>query len=187
MKRKISLGLLIALSLFPLTVFSQSRNEAIANFISSVYSTKLYTDIPVETKDIDMILKCGIKTPSARNSQPWHFTVIKDVQTMKKIIPDTLEGSVLIVVSGLEQGNGVVFDCGLATENMYLAAQALGLGSHIYTGPIANLNQNYKSLIGIPVGYTGVSIIKIGNIKNDVDSVSSASPRKSDSEFVNYE
>jgi len=118
MKRKISLGLLIALSLFPLTVFSQSRNEAIANFISSVYSTKLYTDIPVETKDIDKILKCGIKTPSVRNSQPWHFTVIKDVQTMKKIIPDTLEGSVLIVVSGLEQGNGVVFDCGLATENM---------------------------------------------------------------------
>jgi nitroreductase len=175
----------MALSLFPLAVFGQSRNEAMANFISSVYSTKLYTNMPVAPKDIDIVLKCGIKARSARNTQPWHFTVIKDVQTMKKIIPDTLEGNVLIVVSGSEQGNGVVFDCGLATENMYLAAQALGLGSHIYTGPIANLNQNYKSLIGISAGYTGVSIIKIGNIKDNVDSVSSASLRRSDSEFIN--
>jgi nitroreductase len=185
MNYKLLLVLFFTFCVVPLSVFSQSKNETITAFISSVYSDKQFIEIPVDPKDLNIILNCGIKSPSARNSQPWHFTVIKDIQTMKKLIPDTLEGNVLIIVSGLEQGNGVAFDCGLATENMYLAAQALGLGSHIYTGPIANLNQNYKNLIGIPAGYTGISIIKIGNIKNGVDSVSSASKRKSESDIVN--
>jgi nitroreductase len=186
MKCRLLLVLFFSLSFLPLFVFSQSKNEAITAFISSVYSKKSFTAVPVETKDIDMILQCGIKAPSARNSQPWHFTVIKDVQIMKKIIPDAIEGNVLIVISGSDQGNGATFDCGLATENMYLAAQALGLGSHIYTGPIAGLNQNYKGLIGIPAGYSGISIIKIGNIQNKVDSASSASPRKPGNDMVNY-
>ena len=71
---------------------------------------------------------------------------------MKRIIPDALKGNILIIISGQDQPGraaAVAFDCALATENMYLAAQSLGLGSHIYTGPIANLN-THKDSVGIP-------------------------------------
>lgn len=73
-----------------------------------------------------------------------------------------------------------------AGENMYLAAQSLGLGSHIYTGPIANLNTRYGDSVGIPAGYLGVAILKIGNTGQEADAVSSASQRKADSEIIDY-
>ena len=171
-------------------VFGQSLNTDIANFISSAYSNKSFTTTPIDTKDLEMILRCGLRAPSARNSQPWHFTVIRDLETMKRIIPDALKENVLIIISGLYQDDrvaAVAFDCALATENMYLAAQSLGLGAHIYTGPIANLNAKYRDSVGIPAGYLGVAILKIGNIAQKADAVSSASARKADSEVITYD
>jgi len=182
---------LLALSLLALVIpavgFGQSQSSDIANFISSAYSDKSFTTAPVNPKDLQLILQCGVRAPSARNSQPWHFTVIRDVDTMKKIVGDTIEGNVLIIISGLDQGDreaAIAFDCALATENMYLAAQSLGLGSHIYTGPIANLNAKYKELAGIPAGYVGVAILKIGNREQKPDAVSSASVRRNESEII---
>ena len=95
----------------------------------------------------------------------------------------------LIIISGMDQGDHaatVAFNCALATENMYLAAQSLGLGSHIYTGPIANFNAKYKDIVGVPAGYLGVAILKIGNIEQKVDAVSSASRRKAESDIITY-
>ena len=108
---------------------------------------------------------------------------------MKRIIPDVLKGNILIIISGqdlADRAAAVAFDCALATENMYLAAQSLGLGSHIYTGPIANLNTKYKDSVGIPAGYLGIAILRIGNTAQKADAVSSASLRKAESEIINY-
>ena len=188
MARK-ALSVLVLFMLTGPTVFSQSQSTDIANFISSAYSNKAFATTPVEPKDLELILRCGVRAPSARNSQPWHFTVIKDLETMKRIIPDALKGNILIIISGQDQPDraaAVAFDCALATENMYLAAQSLGLGSHIYTGPIANLNAKYEDSVGIPAGYLGVAILKIGNTPQKADAVSSASLRKIDSEIIDY-
>ncbi|MGO9410282.1 MAG: nitroreductase family protein [Spirochaetia bacterium] len=65
--------------------------------MSSAYSTKVFTTSPVDPNDLELILQCGVRAPSARNSQPWHFTVIEYLQTMTRIIPDTLKGNILIV------------------------------------------------------------------------------------------
>jgi len=188
MVRKSPLVYVLLMLIGPAMVFGQSQNTDIANFISSAYSNKSFTTTPVDPKDLELILRCGVRAPSARNSQPWHFTIIKDLETMKRIVPDALKGNILIIISGLDQDNrvaGVAFDCALATENMYLAAQSLGLGSHIYTGPIANLNAHRDS-VGIPAGYLGVAILKIGNIAQKADAMSSASVRKADSEVISY-
>jgi nitroreductase len=187
MARKTIVVLVFLAVIVPTTTFSQSQSTDLANFISSAYSVKNFTSAPVDPKDLELILRCGVHAPSARNSQPWHFTVIKNLETVKKIVPDMMEGNILIIISGLDQGDraaAVAFDCALATENMYLAAQSLGLGSHIYTGPIANLNAKYKDLVGIPAGYLAVAILKIGNRQQKVDAVSSASLRKAESELI---
>jgi len=171
--------------LCPAFVCGQARDEAVASFISSVYSPRTFTAVPVEAADVATILRCGIKAPSARNGQPWHFTVVRDASIMRNLMPDATEGNVLIVVSSNRDDPGAYLDCGLATENIFLSAQALGYGSHIYTGPVAKLNQNYRAAIGIPAGYSAVSIVRIGSIDKKPDSLSSASSRKPESDLAN--
>lgn len=180
------------LFLFHLSLFSQTTsnnsNAYIADFINSLSSDKVFSTKPVEGKQIDLILKCGIKAPSARNLQPWRFSVIKDLQKMNKIIPNIQEGNVLIIISGQENSvHNIEFDCALATENMFVAAKALDLGARIYTGPVAKVNANLKGLLMVPAGYRVVSILRIGNIEKKVDAETSATSRKSFSEIVNYE
>jgi nitroreductase len=69
---------------------------------------------------------------------------------------------------------------------MYIAAQSLGLGAHIYAGPVGNINSTKRQTLGIPEGYRAVSVLRVGNIDNDVDATSSASTRKKLEEVVNY-
>lgn len=53
---------------------------------------------------------------------------------MKEIIGDVMPGNVLIAISGIESENRSTpdFDCGLAVESIFVAAQSLGLGARIY-------------------------------------------------------
>ena len=95
--------LVLLVLIVPVMTFSQTQNSDIANLVSAAYSSKSFATAPVNPKDLELILRCGVRAPSARNSQPWHFTVIRDVETMKKIVPDTLKGNILIIVSGLDQ------------------------------------------------------------------------------------
>jgi len=100
-----------------------------------------------------------------------------------------MSGNVLILVSGMDAqqtGVNVYFDCALATGNMYVAAQGMGLGAHIYMGLIGGLDAGLVQKLEIPEGYKIIAILRVGNIENTVDAVSSASPRKQSSEVVNY-
>jgi nitroreductase len=136
-------------------LFGQTNDNCITSVILSGYSERAYTSEPVNDQQLDLILKCGIKAPSARNIQPWKFTVIKDETTMKEIINDAVPGNVLVIISGIESENGTTpdFDCGLATESMFLAAHGLGLGARIYGSPTGKINSN-KDLFQIPTGHS---------------------------------
>ncbi len=87
------------------------------------------------------ILAAGMMAPSARNEQPWEFVVVQDRSTLAalaKISPYAAmaEGAAAaIVVCGDTQRETVanlnywVIDCSAATQNILLAAHALGLGA----------------------------------------------------------
>jgi nitroreductase len=134
-----------------------------------------------------MILQCGIKAPSSRNGQPWHFTVVRDEVLMKDIISNITPGNVIIIVSGKESATGTTpdFDCGLTTQNMFIAATSMGLGARIYGGPIAAARTKREAL-QIPEGFTPVIMLRVGNTEKGTDAVSGASPRKTKEELVNY-
>jgi nitroreductase len=168
-------------------LYGQMSGNCVTSVLLSSYSERVYTTEPVTATQLDMILQCGIKAPSGRNNQPWRFTVIKDDSTMKEAINDIVPGNVLIIVSGIESQNGGTpdFDCGLATESMFVAAHGLGLGARIYGGPVGNINSK-RELFQIPSGYKAVMVIRIGNIDKNVDAVSSASARKKPEEVINY-
>ncbi|HUW93732.1 MAG TPA: nitroreductase family protein [Bacteroidales bacterium] len=165
----------------------QTTGNGVVDLLLSAYSPRSYTTQAVTDQQLDLILKCGIKAPSARNIQPWRFTVVRDEPTMKEIIPNIVEGNVLILVSGVESKEGGTpdFDCGLAAENMFIAATSLGLGARIYGGPAGTANTKREAL-QVPMGYKVVVILRVGNINNSVDAASGASPRKTAEEIVNY-
>lgn len=165
----------------------QVSGNNVTDVILSGYSVRAYTSVPVTDQQLDIILKCGIRAPSANNRQPWKFTVIRDEPSMQEIIDNAVAGNVLIVISGVvsQQGSTPDFDCGLATHSMFVAAEGLGLGARIYGSPVSRINSN-REVYQIPSGYKPVVVLRIGNIDRSVDAVSAASTRKMSDEVINY-
>jgi nitroreductase len=168
-----------------------SVNAADIDVLLKHFATRDFIAGTISNDDLTTILTAGARAPSAVNRQPWHFTVVQNQDLVKRIVPGSVNGNILIVISTSGDGrtNGSqILDCALATQSIYLAAQALGLGSRIYTGPIAMLNQQLKSELGLPPGYSAVSLVRVGRVStaSTVDSVTGASSRKSLSAQVNY-
>ena len=187
MKSK-SLPLIILAFFVSQTLMSQVIVNGVTDLLLSAYSERLYSPEPVTDQQLDLILRCGIKAPSARNSQPWKFTVVRDDAAMKQIINNVTAGNVIIIVSGMvseQEGVNADFDCGLAAESMFIAAHGLGLGARIYGSPAGPVNEK-RDVFQIPDGYKPVVVLRVGNIDKSVDAVSSATPRKSMEEVVNY-
>lgn len=185
---KTRFGLIVILCFTITNIIGQVTNDnCVSNVLLTAYSERAYSTEPVTDEQLDIILKCGIKAPSARNLQPWKFTVIKDEAALKEIISNVVPGNVAIVISGVESESGTTtdFDCGLATEAMFVAAHGLGLGARIYGGPIGTVN-SARERFQIPAGYRPVMILRIGNVDKTVDAVSAATPRKTPEEVVNY-
>ena len=184
---KLKLSFIIVTFLAASGLYGQAPDNCVTDVILSGYSERAFLTDPVSDSQLELILKCGIKAPSARNLQPWKFTVVKDEATMKEAISNVAHGNILIIVSGLESETGSTsdFDCGLAAESMFVAAHGLGLAARIYSGPTGNINAK-KDVFQIPEGYKAVAVLRIGNADKSVDAVSAASPRKTSEEIVNY-
>lgn len=185
MKRKL---MFFAVVMFAFAVGNaQEAGNEVTRVILTGYSERAFSTEAVSDQQLDLILQCGIKAPSGRNLQPWKFTVIRDEATMKEAINNVVPGNVLIIVSGKAGENGSTpdFDCGLATESMFVAAHSLGLGARIYGSPTGNMNAK-RDLFQLPEGYKAVVVLRIGNIDKSVDGVTAATPRKSAEEIVNF-
>jgi nitroreductase len=177
----------------PQTVCAQQSGGDLASGPAGViinhYAARNFTAGVIPAADLDRIVQAGVRAPSARNLQPWHFTVVQNQNLAKKMVSDNVDGNVLIIVSAAGDGktNGVqILDCALAVESIYLAAQALGYGSRIYTGPMDNLNKNLKAELGLPSGHSAVALVRVGKVQGGVDAVSAASNRKKTEEVVTY-
>ena len=69
-KKTLTLILLILLSGTAI-LRSQSTGNCVIDVMLSAYSPRMFTSDPVPDQHLDLILKCGIKAPSANNRQPW--------------------------------------------------------------------------------------------------------------------
>ena len=80
------------------------------------------------------------------------------------------------------------FDCGLATQNMVIAASALGYGTKIVSSPTMTLNgANHDALcekLGVDKAYTAVAVLLIG--QPELDATTSASVRSEMEEKVSF-
>jgi len=182
--------LFIALAVFSVNILFAQQSPDPTGVITGHYATGANAFIAgaIPKADLDRIILAGVHAPSARNGQPWRFTVVQNLALAKKMVAQSVDGNVIIVISSAGDGktNGAeILDCALAVQSVYLAAQALGYGSRIYTGPMNDINKNLKAELGLPNGHNAVALVRIGRI-NKADAVSGASGRKSVDSVVTY-
>ncbi|MFO7959083.1 MAG: nitroreductase family protein [Candidatus Brocadiia bacterium] len=137
-------------------------------------SIRSYTDEPVSDEDVEKILRAAMAAPSAGNEQQWHFVVIRDDETMGHIMDVhpysgmLAEADVCIAVLAdlsLEKHKGYwVQDASAATQNILLAAHALGLGA-VWLGvhPVEEREEGLKAILNLPDGVECLSLVSIGH------------------------
>ena len=150
-----------------LTLSAQSENNnAVINNIMARRSVRKYLDKPVEHAKLEAVALAGINAPSAMNRQNWAVRIVEDQKLMADVKDMCRNSPNLICVCSPADGR-FDLDAGLLGENMMLAAQSLGLGTCIQTGPVRFLTSNekaqaFRDSLDIPEGYKLLYIIAIG-------------------------
>ena len=144
----------------------QMEVSAVLSNIMARRSIRKYLDKPVEHEKLEAVALAGINAPSAMNRQNWAVRIIEDQKLMADVKGQTRNAPNLICVSAPADGR-FDLDAGLLGENMMLAAQALGLGTCIQTGPIRFLTTDekakaFRDSLDIPEGYKLLFVISIG-------------------------
>ena len=175
----------------PWTAAAQQANQGAYDIIKNNVSASQFIDGPVRDADLEQILSAGLSAPSASNRQPWKFVVVKTpalvVQTLTTQKAPSGNLTIVVYAKGDSKTNTAeILDCALAVENLFLAAQALGYGSRIYTGSVAGINAKLKNELGIPADSSAVAVVRVGKIASRTDALSSASKRKALTEIVTY-
>ncbi|MGQ9719674.1 MAG: nitroreductase family protein [Nitrososphaerales archaeon] len=137
--------------------------------IKSRRSIRKYRGDPIPEGLIFEILEAGRWAPSASNSQPWHFILLRDDRVKRDIAEATTYGKFLAeapigiaVVIDPEASTHPVEDGAIATQNMLLAAHALGLGG-CWIGSYGSVyEERAKEILNIPKEKRLISIISIG-------------------------
>jgi nitroreductase len=132
-------------------------------------SIRKYKKEPVPEEMLEQVLEAGRWAPSADNSQPWNFVVLRDEKFRKKVSEVTKYGKFLadapigiVVVIDPEVSTHPVEDGALATQNMMLAAHALGLGT-CWIGSYGSAHEDrVKQILKIPEKKRLLSILALG-------------------------
>ena len=139
-------------------------------------SIRSFTDQAVSEETIETLLRAGMAAPTAVNAQPWHFVVVNDRAKLDELAGTSRQGDMLrqatlaIAVCGdmskAMQGPGQAFwiqDCSAATENILLAAHALGLGA-VWTGcyPIEERVASVTEVLKLDEGIIPLCVIVMG-------------------------
>lgn len=134
-------------------------------------SIRKYTDEPVSEVDVKTLLEAAMAAPSASNLKPWHFVVVTERQTLDNLAKAHPHGKMLfeapscIAVCGAPATSRYwVQDCSAATENLLLAATALGLGA-VWLGvyPREERVVAVRRILGLPETITPLNLISIGH------------------------
>ena len=162
-----------------MTVSAQQKVEnrdaqAAINNIMTRTSIRQYTNEPVSKADIETMLRAGMAAPTAVNRQPWHFVAVTDKEKLAELAGRRgmiQQAGVAIVVCGnmdkAMQGPAQAFwiqDCSAATENILLAANALGLGA-VWTGcyPMEDRVAEVSKVLKLPKTIVPLCVIAIGH------------------------
>ncbi len=178
------LVLAIALAVACVMLAKKSRTSSTAADAASIVmnniltrtSVRSYQDKPVEKEKIEKMLRAAMASPTGVNAQPWHFYVVTDkavLQALSVANPNAgfvADAPLAIVVCGdmnkAARGGARelwIHDCAACSENLLLAANALGLGATwTSTFPSEDRMAAVKEALGLPDNLIPFNTIGIG-------------------------
>jgi nitroreductase len=165
-------------------------------------SVRKYQEKEIPEDALNRILESVRWSPSWHNTQCWEVVVARD-QGLKEKLQGTLiknpatkamvQAPVVLAICGKLKSSGYydnqamtkfgewfMFDLGIATQNICLAAYDLGLGT-VIVGQFEH--DKAKEILGVPEGYEILSMIPVGYPAKD----SQPPKRREIAEFVHYD
>ncbi|MDD4627879.1 MAG: nitroreductase family protein [Candidatus Peribacteraceae bacterium] len=128
-----------------------------------------YRKDPISSEQIEEIIKAAQFAPTARNRRAVEFIVVTDRETRtalsNALLPQEFvkEAPVIIVpVVNTKAASKPVIDLALASQNIFLQATSMGLGSiwkHVHEGEEL---EKVRAILGIPENFLLTNIIPIG-------------------------
>ncbi len=135
-------------------------------------SVREYTAEPVTDEQVEAMLKAAMAAPSAQDLRPWHFVVVRKRKLLDRLAEvhkyaHMLEKAPLaIVVCGDEEVSEQhwVEDTCAATQNLLLAATAVGLGGvWISVYPSKKRQKYVRDLLDIPDHIGVLCLVAVGH------------------------
>lgn len=156
-------------------------------------STRGFNDVQLTEEQLQAVIDAALASPTARNTQMWHFSVVQNKELLDEFCKDAAElmasrmseeektaflekefhvfyhaPTVVFISRPIEAANRFVdVDCGIACQNIVLAAHSMGLGS-VIVGMAMDLFMSergayYNKAFGIPEGYRFSVAVVLGN------------------------
>lgn len=160
--------------------------------ISNRRSHRAYKTDQLPEDVLAAILKAGLEAPSAKNRQPWHYSVVQDAELIQEVhdeaaknMPDEkgvprfsdpgfqifYHAPTVIFIFADKEFYWSHIDSGIAVENMALAAEGLGVGSVILGLPLpafmGDKADDLRARLGCPDGYDFAIALALGYATDD--------------------
>lgn len=170
----------------------QKLDNPVIRAIGERTSTRAYKCEQIAQSELETILSCAIASPSARNAQPWYFTVVQDKTLIGQISSDVhaaiqaygddyakaaakdgfdffLGAPTVIFVAGEKSNRWHENDCGIASSSIMLSAHSMGIGSCVigYARRLfdCDIGTKYLEKLNVPEGYKLLFGIALGYIE----------------------
>lgn len=135
--------------------------------VRTVLAVRQFDSRPVPPEVVDQIVDAARLTGSSKNLQPWHFVVVDDPETLRRLGALARTGpyiaqAPLAVVVLIERTEYAISDASRAIQSMVLTAWAAGVASNwvgwIGFGGI----DEARGLLGVPDTYDVLAILPFG-------------------------
>jgi nitroreductase len=153
----------------------KSNHRGALEVIYARKSVRHFTGEAVGREDLETLVRAGMAAPTAVNKQPWSFVVVTGRERLDSLGSGLRyarllanAGAAIVVCARPAEAAGqraeyAVIDGSLASQNILLAAEALGLGA-LWTAcyPDSAAMATVRARLGIPGDVIPLNVIPVG-------------------------
>lgn len=137
-------------------------------------SIREFTDEPLDKETMTQILDAARWAPSGGNRQGWRFVVVTDPQVkemIRKVSPGIFALPTAFIVICMKKKAGArawdewlyAADCGIAAQNIMLAAFSLGIGTCVVA---SFAKEALREILEVPEGIDPSLIVTLGHYES---------------------
>ncbi len=140
--------------------------------VRTILAVRSYQDRPIPEAVLREVIEAGQLTASSRNKQPWHFIVVQDRETLKRLGEMATNGPYIAtaaaaIVVAIAETRTSVSDGSRAVQSMLLTAWSHGVGGNwVGTGP--NGIDGLNDYLAIPAELRVLAILPLGYPDHDI-------------------